>query len=68
MVNIDVLADLNGVDSGGWITKFHLPSMNLRYNLNDDHALRLSLSKTYTLPQAKGYLHINMLEQLHQRG
>ena len=30
-----------------------LPSLNLRYNLNDRHALRLAASKTYTLPQAK---------------
>ncbi len=32
---------------------FFLPSLNLRRNWGDDHALRLSLSKTYTLPQAK---------------
>ncbi len=30
-----------------------MPSLNLRYNLNDDHSIRLSASKTYTLPQAK---------------
>ena len=32
---------------------YFLPSLNLRYNVNDDHALRLAASKTYTLPQAK---------------
>ena len=32
---------------------FVLPSLNLRYDLNDRHALRLGLSRTYTLPQAK---------------
>ena len=32
---------------------YFLPSLNLRYNLNDRHALRLAASKTYTLPQAK---------------
>ena len=32
---------------------YFLPSLNLRYNLNDKHALRLAASKTYTLPQAK---------------
>ncbi len=32
---------------------FFLPSLNLRYDWGEDHALRLSLSKTYTLPQAK---------------
>ena len=30
-----------------------LPSVNLRYNFNDRHALRFGASKTYTLPQAK---------------
>lgn len=30
-----------------------LPSLNLRYNFNDKHALRFGASKTYTLPQAK---------------
>ena len=32
---------------------YFLPSLNLRYNFNDRHALRLAASKTYTLPQAK---------------
>ena len=32
---------------------YFLPSLNLRYNINDRHALRLAASKTYTLPQAK---------------
>ena len=32
---------------------YFLPSLNLRYNVNDNHALRLAASKTYTLPQAK---------------
>lgn len=32
---------------------FILPALNLKYDLNDKNALRLSLSKTYTLPQAK---------------
>ncbi|RKD92175.1 TonB-dependent receptor [Mangrovibacterium diazotrophicum] len=30
-----------------------LPSLNLKYNLNDKNALRLGASKTYTLPQSK---------------
>ena len=32
---------------------YFLPSLNLRYDLGDRHALRLAASKTYTLPQAK---------------
>jgi outer membrane receptor protein involved in Fe transport len=30
-----------------------LPSLNVRYDLNDRHALRLGASRSYTLPQAK---------------
>lgn len=32
---------------------YFLPSLNLRYNITEDHALRLAASKTYTLPQSK---------------
>ncbi len=32
---------------------FILPSLNLKYDINKEHALRLGLSKTYTMPQAK---------------
>lgn len=32
---------------------YFLPSLNLRYNFNNKHALRFAASKTYTLPQAK---------------
>lgn len=32
---------------------YFLPSLNLKYKLNDKNALRLGASKTYTLPQAK---------------
>ncbi|WP_289053703.1 TonB-dependent receptor domain-containing protein [Carboxylicivirga marina] len=32
---------------------FILPSLNSRYDVNDKNAVRLGLSKTYTLPQSK---------------
>lgn len=32
---------------------YFLPSINLRYNITENHALRLAASKTYTLPQSK---------------
>lgn len=32
---------------------YFLPSLNLRYDLNDKNVLRLGASKTYTLPQSK---------------
>ncbi|MFR9649629.1 MAG: TonB-dependent receptor [Rikenellaceae bacterium] len=55
IVDINVVADLNGVtDEGGISNKgYFLPSANLRYSVNRDHSLRLSASKSYTLPQAK---------------
>ncbi|MDR0937917.1 MAG: TonB-dependent receptor [Mediterranea sp.] len=55
-VNIDVDYDVNrgGSQGSNSIDKaFFLPSLNLRYNLGERHALRLGASKTYTLPQAK---------------
>ncbi len=30
-----------------------LPSLNLKYDMNDKNSLRLGISKTYTLPQSK---------------
>ena len=56
--NVNLKVDYN-VNRGGSrgeqeIDKsYFLPSLNLRYNLTDKHALRLAASKTYTLPQAK---------------
>ena len=32
---------------------YWLPSLNLRYDVNDKHTLRLGASKSYTLPQSK---------------
>ncbi|MDO5017491.1 MAG: TonB-dependent receptor [Porphyromonas sp.] len=40
-----------------------LPALNLKYDINDKNALRLSVSKTYTLPQVKEispYQYINI--------
>src|SRR5690625_7598274 len=47
--------DIPGRDdnSNELIQSFYLPSLNLRYDLNDQHILRLGASKTYTLPQSK---------------
>ena len=32
---------------------YFLPSLNLKYDINDKNSLRLGVSKTYTLPQSK---------------
>lgn len=40
-------------DSKSFSKPFILPMVNLLYKINPKHALRLGLSKTYTLPQSK---------------
>ncbi|MDL2315322.1 TonB-dependent receptor [Bacteroidales bacterium OttesenSCG-928-C19] len=32
---------------------YFLPNLNLKYDINDKHSIRLGASKTYTLPQSK---------------
>lgn len=56
--NVDVQVDYDvnrgGEKGNGSIRKeYFLPSLNVKYNLTNQHALRLSASKTYTLPQPK---------------
>ncbi len=54
IVDIAINANIDGISTDGGVDKdYFLPSLNLRYSLNDDHAIRLSASQTYTLPQAK---------------
>ena len=54
-VDMDVKYDIPGrADNSNELKQsFYLPSLNLRYDLNDQHILRLGASKTYTLPQSK---------------
>src|SRR5690606_6392817 len=54
-VNMDVEYDVPGrADNSNSIQKsYYLPSLNLKYDLNDKNSLRLGASKTYTLPQSK---------------
>ena len=56
--DVNLVVDYN-VNKGGTkgsqeIDKsYFLPSLNLRYNISEKHALRLAASKSYTLPQSK---------------
>jgi outer membrane receptor protein involved in Fe transport len=53
-INVDYNVNRGGSQGSDAISKsFFLPSLNLRYNFDERHALRLGASKTYTLPQAK---------------
>ncbi len=47
------LSDQNPAKSNAIDELFVLPSLNLKYSLNQKHAIRLGASKTYTLPQSK---------------
>ncbi len=54
LVDIDINANVDDIERNGGVEKnYFLPSLNLRYALNDKHSVRLSASQTYTLPQAK---------------
>ena len=58
MVKIDLEYDLDIKDQSppksNSIDEFYiLPSMNLKYSLNEKNAIRLGASRTYTLPQSK---------------
>lgn len=63
-VDVKVSYDVVGRMDKNRITKpYYLPSLNLKYSMNDKHALRLGVSKTYTLPQSKEispYQYINI--------
>lgn len=53
-VTMDVSYNVPGQQGSNQInTKFYLPSLHLKYNLNERHILRFGASKTYTLPQSK---------------
>lgn len=53
-VDMEVSYDVIGrVDESNIKKPYYLPSLNLKYSINDKHALRLGMSKTYTLPQSK---------------
>lgn len=52
-IDIDYITQSSGIGSEQINGLYFLPSLNLKYNLTDAHILRLSASKTYTLPQSK---------------
>ena len=53
-IEVDYNVNRGGSKGNNTIQKdYFLPSLNLKYNLNDKNSFRLGASKTYTLPQAK---------------
>lgn len=55
MVNLAIDYDVVHVAPGKESIKknYFLPSLNIKYDINDKNSIRLGASKTYTLPQAK---------------
>ncbi len=52
-LGIDYYVDARGSGESNTNKSYLLPSLNLRYDLTDRSSLRLGLSKSYILPQAK---------------
>src|SRR5690554_465165 len=53
-VNLHVEYDVPGqMGANSIVNPYYLPSLNLKYDINDNNSLRLGASKTYTLPQSK---------------
>lgn len=72
-IAVDYDVDKGNTKGTGNIRKnYYLPSLNLKYDLNPKSAFRLSLSQTYTLPQAKEispyrYVGVNFDSQGNQK-
>ncbi len=68
-MNVDYSVNNGGTPGSSKIDKLYiLPSLNLKYDLNENNSLRLGLSNTYTLPQDKEispyrYVYINYKSQ-----
>lgn len=52
-LTVDYVTQNAGIGSESINKLYYLPSANLKYDINDKNAIRLGLSKTYTLPQSK---------------
>ncbi len=52
-INYDVINLVNNPGSSKVVEEFYLPSINVKYALNDDKNLRLSASKTVSTPEFK---------------
>lgn len=52
-LTVDYVTQNAGIGSESIDKLYYLPSLNLKYDVNDKNVIRLGLSKTYTLPQSK---------------
>ncbi len=52
-INYDIKGGGEAKDDNTLTPYYFLPNLNLKYSLNDKNAIRLGISKTYTLPQSK---------------
>ena len=52
-MDVEYRQDESLMNENDFIKLFWLPSLNLKYDLSEVHALRFSVSQSYTLPQVK---------------
>lgn len=52
-LTVDYVTQNAGIGSESIDKLYYLPSLNLKYDVNNKNVIRLGLSKTYTLPQSK---------------
>lgn len=52
-LTVDYITQNAGIGSESIHKLYYLPSVNLKYDINDKKVIRLGLNKTYTLPQSK---------------
>ncbi len=52
-LTVDYVTQNAGIGSESIDKLYYLPSLNIKYDVNNKNVIRLGLSKTYTLPQSK---------------
>ncbi len=52
-LTIDYITQSAGIGNESIDKLYYLPSLNLKYDVNDKNVIRFGVSKTYTLPQSK---------------
>jgi outer membrane receptor protein involved in Fe transport len=67
-LTVDYITQNAGIGNESIDKLYYLPSLNLKYDINDKNVIRFGVSKTYTLPQSKEispyqYVNINFASQ-----
>ncbi|MDK2852213.1 MAG: hypothetical protein PWQ38_478 [Proteiniphilum sp.] len=67
-LTVDYITQSAGIGNESIDKLYYLPSLNLKYDINDKNVIRFGVSQTYTLPQSKEispyqYVNINFASQ-----